>query len=177
MKTEASLAARGEIDAQLDALEEFSFNDEPFDDEKIEMLSNLLCTFHTGQETRARFATLVQIERAKKAMPAILGRHVPAVVNRYFESDSARNLIDYDLPIFLISITKLDKTRAQQSASGRGAFGRETVAQLREKNALLEAERDAALAALRQAQPTAPEPAEAPEEAKEQDDEEEEEAA
>jgi hypothetical protein len=173
MKTEASLAARDEIDARLETLENFSFS--AVGDDEIEVLSNLLCTFHTGQETRARFATLVQIERTKRAMPAILGQYIPAVVNRYFESDRARNLIDYDLPIFLISITKLDKTRAQQSASGRGAFGRETVAQLREKNALLEAE----LATLRQAQPAAaPEPVETQEETsedvEEQEDEEEE---
>jgi hypothetical protein len=78
MKTEASLVARGKIDGRLNSLEDFAFSDgEAVNNEEIDGLSNLLCTFHTGRETRARFATLVHIERVKKAMPAILGQHIP----------------------------------------------------------------------------------------------------
>jgi hypothetical protein len=129
MKTEAErLAAREEIDLRLATLENFAFGpDVAITDEEIDALTNLLCSFHTGQETKARFATIAQIERAKLALPTILGQHIPRVVEGYFESDSARSLIDCDLPMFLTSIAKLDRARAQQSASGRGAFGRDTV--------------------------------------------------
>jgi hypothetical protein len=52
----------------------------------------------------------------KIALPAILGQCVPNVVKRYFVSDSARNLANCDLPKFLTTIAKLDRTRAEQSA-------------------------------------------------------------
>jgi hypothetical protein len=135
-----SEAARAEIDAKLDALERFSFDSEDNDDGEIDGLANLLCAFHTGKDTKVRFMTLVQVERLKRAVPRILNEHIPLVVDHYPESESARELTEHDLPLFLTCVEKMDRTRARQSASGRSAGERGVVAQLRAENAALRAQ-------------------------------------
>jgi len=148
MTTEKVLAAREEIDAKLQELESFSFD--VVGDDEIKILATLIHAFHTGSETKARHATLVQIERAKKAIPRILGELVPQVLKRHSESECARSLVDPVLGKFLSGVAKLYRSRTEQSRSGKGDYGRDTIAKLKEELA----QRNAELAVLRQAKET-----------------------
>lgn len=149
------LEARAEIDARLDALESFSFSATPsFDpdfkfsgdkatfNEEIESFSWQICMLWLPPASAARFATLEQVERMKRVLVKILCEHVPRIARHYPASEQACDFIEDSLSMLIDKIEKLSRTRAQQSASGRGEFGRETLAQLREKNARLETENE-----------------------------------
>jgi hypothetical protein len=136
-----SAAAREEIDARLDALESFEYYGKPGrHDEEIGRFSNLLCAFHSGRESRVRFATIEQIERLKGMLAGVLDHCAEVGAYCYWNSDNARILIECDLPKLLESVAKLSAAREKQRLSGQGAYGRETLASLREKNARLETE-------------------------------------
>lgn len=56
------MAARAEIDAGLNTLQNFMFDaEESPAEQEIETFTNLICAFHLGQKTRARFARLEQV--------------------------------------------------------------------------------------------------------------------
>jgi len=148
------LDARRKIDEAIEAIENFCSDSVMYDDFQMINLELMMSRFRLGRGEPARFATLEQVERVTRLLPLLLTRRIPELIALSTTLDSARSLFYVSIPGLVMNVGRLMEIREQQSASGRGAFGRETLAQLREKNARLEAEN----AELR-AKETEPEPA------------------
>jgi|GEM_PF-6492129 len=141
MSKSNSEEAQTEITARIEALDRFAFDPNSDLDDEIQRLNQLLCALHTGQQTPMRYALQTQIETIKRSLPRVLSEFVPHMLERFSDSEPACHLVYHALPQFLISTGKLNWTRMQQSASGRGVFGRQTVATLQARIAELEAEK------------------------------------
>jgi hypothetical protein len=79
---EAVLAASAEIDAKLDALENYAWNSKRtgYEEEEIACFTPLICAFNLGRHMPIPFETLEQMKRLKLTPRKILRELIPKMV-------------------------------------------------------------------------------------------------